>query len=165
MANRLIVIRGNSGSGKTVLANTLRQKIGYKTMLISQDVVRRDILRVHDFLDNPSIDLMYKMAKYGSEINYDVIVEGIFYSKKYEKMIQKISKLFNNNFFYYFDIPFDETLKRHSLKLNHDEFGISDMKKWWHEKDFLNFCSEKIINKDITLEECTSMIMEDIKTK
>ncbi|GAB2933366.1 hypothetical protein GCM10027203_37290 [Nonomuraea fastidiosa] len=45
----LVVIRGNSGSGKTSVARALRQAYGRRGLaLIGQDVVRRDILREHD---------------------------------------------------------------------------------------------------------------------
>ncbi|GFI71319.1 uridine kinase [Clostridiales bacterium] len=43
---KLIIIRGNSGSGKTTLAKNLQHKFGRNTMVISQDVVRREILWV-----------------------------------------------------------------------------------------------------------------------
>lgn len=42
---KLIVLRGNSGSGKTAVAKELQKRFGRNTMLISQDVVRRDMLK------------------------------------------------------------------------------------------------------------------------
>ena len=39
---KLIILRGNSGSGKTTIAKELQKSLGRNTMLISQDVVRRD---------------------------------------------------------------------------------------------------------------------------
>lgn len=41
---QLIIIRGNSGSGKTTLAHRLQRALGRNTMVISQDVVRREML-------------------------------------------------------------------------------------------------------------------------
>jgi len=35
----IIILRGNSGSGKTTIAQELQKKFGLGTMLISQDVV------------------------------------------------------------------------------------------------------------------------------
>lgn len=46
----LIILRGNSGSGKTSVAKKLQEKLGPKTMLISQDVVRREMLHTKDGL-------------------------------------------------------------------------------------------------------------------
>lgn len=42
---KLIILRGNSGSGKTTVAKELQKRFGRNTMLISQDVVRRDMLK------------------------------------------------------------------------------------------------------------------------
>lgn len=45
---KLIVLRGNFASGKTTVAKELQMHFGRITMLISQDVVRRDMLCVKD---------------------------------------------------------------------------------------------------------------------
>lgn len=42
---KLIILRGNSGSGKTTVAKELQKRFDRNTMLISQDVVRRDMLK------------------------------------------------------------------------------------------------------------------------
>ena len=34
---KIIILRGNSGSGKTTVARALQKKFGYNTMMISQD--------------------------------------------------------------------------------------------------------------------------------
>lgn len=36
---KLIILRGNSGSGKTTVAKELQKKFGYNTMPISQDEI------------------------------------------------------------------------------------------------------------------------------
>lgn len=43
---KLIILRGNSGSGKTTIAKELQKRFGTNTMLISQDVIRRDMLTI-----------------------------------------------------------------------------------------------------------------------
>ncbi len=50
--SKLVIIRGNSGSGKTTVAKALQHKLGHNIMVISQDVIRRDILRVKDGADH-----------------------------------------------------------------------------------------------------------------
>jgi len=49
---RLVILRGNSGSGKTTLARRLRAGIP-DLAIVSQDVVRREILGTRDVADNP----------------------------------------------------------------------------------------------------------------
>ena len=48
---KIIILRGNSGSGKTTVARALQKKFGYNTMVISQDEIRRNILWVKDGVD------------------------------------------------------------------------------------------------------------------
>lgn len=36
---KLVILRGNSGSGKTTVARALQRKIGFNTMLISQEEI------------------------------------------------------------------------------------------------------------------------------
>ena len=45
---KLIVLRGNSGSGKTSVARDLQEHYGRNTLLISQDMVRREMLKAKD---------------------------------------------------------------------------------------------------------------------
>ena len=42
---QLVIIRGNSGSGKTSLAKKLQNHFGRRTLVISQDLVRREMLK------------------------------------------------------------------------------------------------------------------------
>lgn len=77
MDSKLIIIRGNSGSGKTTIAKKLQHHLGHGTLLIAQDVVRRDMLKVHDREGNLSIELIRQIAEYGKGRCEVVIVEGI----------------------------------------------------------------------------------------
>lgn len=114
MKSTLIILRGNSGSGKTTIANKLQKHLGEKTLLISQDVVRRNMLNVKDTSENLSINLIKKIASYGNEFCPFVIIEGILASKRYKHMLLELMDIFDNNgLIYYFDISFEETLTRH----------------------------------------------------
>lgn len=67
MESKLIIIRGNSGSGKTTTAKSLQNYLGNGTLLISQDVVRREMLKVQDREGSLSIDLIRQIAEYGKD--------------------------------------------------------------------------------------------------
>ncbi len=160
---KLIIIRGNSGSGKTTVAKKLRQKLGYETMLISQDVVRRDILGVKDDSGNPTVQLIHDLAMYGKKIGFNVIIEGILKSSVNGEMLANLVQEFDGNAsVYYFDIPFEETLNRHGTKPNKHEFGEEAMRRWWLEKDHLNISNEKIIDETHTEDEIVTMIYSDL---
>ena len=136
--SKLLIIRGNSGSGKTTVAKGLQKKLGHGKMLISQDVVRREMLYVKDG-EKPKVEeLLFQLAMYGKNNCDVVILEGILNSKWYNNLFERLLKEFENNIFaYYFDIPFEETLERHKQKPNAHEFGEAEMREWWHEQDLL----------------------------
>lgn len=90
MESKLIIIRGNSGSGKTTIAKKLQHHLGHGTLLIAQDVVRRDMLKVHDREGNLSIELIRQIAEYGKGRCEVVIVEGILYASRYGAMLKDL---------------------------------------------------------------------------
>ena len=160
---KLIVLRGNSGSGKTTIARGLQKKFGYGTMLISQDVVRREILYVKGGEKQKVEELIFQLTMYGKQHCEIVIVEGIFNSKWYNNLFKKISDEFKNNIFaFYFDIPFEETLKRHKTRANANEFGEKEMLEWWHEKDLLNFIPETLLKKELKEDEIINLIYDKV---
>lgn len=120
---KLIILRGNSGSGKTTVAKELQKKFGYNTMLISQDEIRRNILWVKDGIDTKALPLMIELLKYGYEHSDIVILEGIMYEEWYNPLFKVANELYGSNVYsYYFDIPFEETIRRHQTRSKSQEF-------------------------------------------
>ncbi|GEP65302.1 hypothetical protein CBE01nite_30700 [Clostridium beijerinckii] len=160
---KLIILRGNSGSGKTTTGKALQKKFGQNTMLISQDVVRRDILFAKDGSNQKVGELIFELVLYGKSHCNIVILEGILNSKWYKKLFQDLSDEFNNQIFaYYFDIPFEETLNRHKQKSNSHEFGEKEMREWWNEKDLSDAISEVCLHKELSLNEIVNIIYRDV---
>lgn len=143
---KLIILRGNSGSGKTTVAKELQKKFGYNTMLISQDEIRRNILWVKDGIDTKALPLMIELLKYGYEHSDIVILEGIMYEEWYNPLFKVANELYGSNVYsYYFDIPFEETIRRHQTRSKSQEFGEEHMRGWWREKDFSAVLKEQLI--------------------
>lgn len=160
---KLVIIRGNSGSGKTTIAKTLQHTLGHNIMLLSQDVIRRDLLRVKDGADTKVLPLLSELLVYGREHCEIVILEGILYSEWYLPLFEFAKTIFGNQIWgYYYDLSFEETLARHGTKNNRNEFGEEEMKEWWHEKDFIKIIPEKIISEEMSLKSTVEMIIDDI---
>ncbi|RGG09619.1 uridine kinase [Coprobacillus sp. AF27-24BH] len=114
---KLIILRGNSGSGKTTIAKELQKLFGKNTMLISQDVIRREMLNVDDGENTKALPLLKELLKYGNEHNEIVILEGILRANWYNSLFELAIELYNQNIYaYYFDMSFEETLKRHQTR-------------------------------------------------
>ena len=96
---------------------------------------------------------------YGKKYCDIIIVEGIFNSKWYNNLFKKLSNEFKDNIFaFYFNIPFEETLKRHKTKKESKEFGEKEMRQWWLEKDLLEAIPETMIEKELGLNEIVEVI-------
>lgn len=157
----LIILRGNSGSGKTTIAKELQKKFGRNTMLISQDMIRRDMLRVKDGENTLALPLMKELLMYGNKHSEIVILEGIMYADWYKSLFELAIQLYDTRVYsYYFDLPFDETLKRHQTKPNRNDFGEKEMRSWWKEKDFSDVLSEISITSESDKESIVSEIYD-----
>ena len=95
-------------------------------VIVSQDVVRHEILGTRDVADNPSIGLIDLVARYALGRGRHVIVEGALHAPRYGAMLrslvadhQGVSRA------YVMDVPFEETLRRHATKAEADEFRCS----------------------------------------
>jgi adenylylsulfate kinase-like enzyme len=160
---KLIILRGNSGSGKTTIGKALQRKFGRGTMLISQDVVRREMLFVKDGPNQETSQLLLELALYGKSKCNIVILEGILNSKWYKKLFEDLLDEFKDQVLaYYFDIPFEETLNRHQQKPNAYEFGEKEMKEWWNEKDLLGIIPEVLLYKELSSNEIVDRIYHDV---
>lgn len=161
---KLIIIRGNSGSGKSTIAKELQKRLGNNTMLISQDIVRREMLSVKDGENTLALPLLKELLSYGYQHSEIVILEGIMNSDWYKTLFEEAIRLFGSQIYaYYFDISFNETLKRHQTRDKWKEFGEEVMRRWWKEKDLSDVLDEVCITDDKNIETIVRNIMWTIK--
>ncbi|MCP3739504.1 kinase [Rossellomorea sp. BNER] len=164
MESKLIIIRGNSGSGKTTTAKSLQHHLGHGTLLVSQDVVRREMLKVHDREGNLSIDLIRQIAEYGKDKCEFVIVEGILYKSRYGEMLNNLIQFYNQKTYtYYFDLSFEETVIRHNSSSKKMEFGEDSLRAWWNPKDYLGVDGEMIVTNDMSQNDVLKLILNQLQ--
>lgn len=160
---KIIILRGNSGSGKTTIAHRLQKQLGRGTLLISQDVIRREMLWANDGADTKALPLLIDLVKYGSQHCEFIILEGILNAKWYKELFEVILSEYGANIFaYYYDLPFEETLQRHQTKPNCNDFGEDAMRRWWNDKDYIGIINEKSLTVGMSIDETVNMIMCDI---
>lgn len=74
-------------------------------------------------------------------------------------MFRQAARLYGAEVYaYYFDLPFEETLRRHQTKPNCGEFGEEAMRRWWREKDFSPVLKEKSIYYYLTTQQACDML-------
>ena len=159
---RLIVIRGNSASGKSAVAAEMRGRHGRGLAIVGQDNLRRVVLREHDKPGGANIDLIDITARFALSRGYHTIVEGIFNASHYGPMLTAlISDHADNAFAYFLDVPFPETLRRHSTKTGTLNYGEAEMRQWYRGLDPLPGGIEHVIPAESSLEETVSKMMAD----
>jgi predicted kinase len=158
---RLIVLRGNSGSGKSTVARALREAYGRGVAWVSQDLIRRTILNEKDRPGGASTGLIDQVARYSLDSGYHVVLDGIFCADRYEPMLAGLSRdHLGLTRFYYLDVSLEETLRRHATRPQAAEFGPDDMRQWYRPGDLLSAgLREQVIPETSTVAETIRLIL------
>ena len=92
-----------------------------------------------------------------------VLVEGFYETDIYGQMLKQLKKLFAPQVFaYYYDLSFEETVRRHQTRVKQEEFTPSDMKRWWKDRDFLGWEEEAFFSDKVSLEDAFQKICRDL---
>jgi hypothetical protein len=156
---RLVVLRGNSGSGKSSVAAALRAACGPGVAWVSQDLIRRVILKEKDQPGGANIGLIDQVTRYALDHGFHAIMDGIFYADWYETMLAGLHRDHAGlSRFYYLDVGWPETLRRHATRPQAAEFGPSQMREWYRPRDLLTAVPEQVISETSTLEQTAARI-------
>ncbi len=159
---RLVVLRGNSASGKSSVAAGLRERFGRGLALIGQDNLRRGVLHERDRPGAANIGLIDLTARYALDAGFHVVVEGILYADRYGDMLARLRADHRGpTHAYYLDVPLAETLARHATKPIADEVDETRLREWFRPRDLLPGGIETVIGADSALEETVGRIMLD----
>jgi len=158
---KVIVIRGNSGSGKTTVSRALRAAILERgdsagVAVVEQDYFRRIVLKEKEEAGAEALNLIRLVATFALARGYDVIVEGILGAAKYGDMLAGLMALADESYAFYFDVSFEETVRRTSTK--NADFGEAELRTWWKEHDVLGVEGETILPESLSFEEAVARI-------
>ncbi|HEY6315165.1 MAG TPA: hypothetical protein VIY52_30780 [Streptosporangiaceae bacterium] len=92
--------------------------------IVGQDHLRRIVLRERDVPGGVNVGLIDTVARYALGHGYHVIVEGILYAAHYGDMLtaQRADHRGMSRF-YYLDVSFKETRRRHPTEPQASEYG------------------------------------------
>ncbi|USQ89656.1 kinase [Streptomyces phaeoluteigriseus] len=159
---RLVILRGNSASGKSSVAAGLRGRFGRGLALVGQDNLRRIVLRERDRPGAANIGLIDLTARYALDAGYHVVVEGILHADHYGDMLARLRADHRGpTHGYYLDVPFTETLTRHATKPIADDVDEARLRDWYRPSDLLPGGTETVIGADSALPETVDRIMRE----
>lgn len=159
---RLIVLRGNSASGKSSVAEEIRDRHGRGIALVGQDTLRRVVLHERDTPGAANIGLIGSVARYALDHGFHVIVEGILHADRYGPMLDALRRAHRGRtHFYYLDVPFEETVRRRAGKPRAAEYGEAEMREWYRPLDLLPGDWESVVGVEDSLEDTVTRVMEE----
>ncbi|MFB7675986.1 AAA family ATPase [Kitasatospora purpeofusca] len=163
---RLVVLRGNSASGKTSTAWRVRAMTAERLAIISQDTVRINILAEPDTQDGVNLTMIDTMTRLALDQGYHVLLEGVLATERYGTMLRRLTRDHPNRCsFFYFDLPWEVTVTRHATRKKAADFGPSKMRQWFVPHDVLNGVGEILIGPDSTLDVSARLILEALTAR
>ena len=163
-APTLVILRGNSGSGKSTVAKKVRQRYGRGVALIGQDYLRREVLREHGSNSTPTVapGFITTVTRAALEAGYHVVLEGILHTGQYGTPLHK---LINGHpgpaRVLWMDVSFDETLRRHAGRSDLAHVSAEMMRAWYTKLDLLGVPGEQVVVETSSVEDTVAMILHD----
>jgi AAA domain-containing protein len=158
----LMVIRGNSGAGKSSVARGVRERYGRGLAIVDQDHFRRRVLWEKDVADGLAPAFIAHTVSYLLEAGWPVILEGILHSARYGAVLTELIEAHRGPaHLYYLDTTLEETFARHATRPQAAEFTTGEMRSWYAPGDVLGLPGEIVIPESSTLEETVDRICRD----
>ncbi|MFI7382803.1 M15 family metallopeptidase [Streptomyces sp. NPDC049813] len=160
-----MVVRGNSASGKSSVAQGLRDQYGRGVAIVGQDVIRRNVLREHDTARGANIALLGRIARDALDAGFHVVLEGILYADHYGHMVTSLVRDHRGvSHCYYLDVPLETTFVRHASKADavyRQQVTADHLTSWYRESDLLPGGLETVIPAESTLRDTVARILRE----
>ncbi len=159
----LIVVRGNSGSGKSSVARALQQELG--GVWIEQDYFRRTVLGESGNYSQLTVELIAQSAALALRHGRTVVADGVFNASIYSEPFKALRAGHSGpSYFYAYDLTLEETLSRHGTRPHKQaDFGEKAMRGWYHGWDPLDGIDQERITAEATLAETVARILNDVR--
>ena len=144
------------------MAEGIRKACGQRVAWIEQDHIRRMVFDELEEPDGANVTAIEQLANHALSRNFHTVVEGIFPTVRYAEMLARLARQYAGpSYFYYLDIPFDETVRRHATRPKATAFDPAAMRDWYRHRDLLAAPTETVIDESSTLEGTVARILAD----
>jgi hypothetical protein len=161
----LVVLRGNSASGKSTVARRVQRELPRsKVAVIGQDHVRRELLWEREVGQSDTIGLVTVMAQHLLSIGRITVIEGIFGAERYGGMFADLLAGHTGPaLVYYLDVSLPETLRRHAGKPIADHVSDAEVASWYREHDVLGVEGETVLGEELSEDDMVARVLADLQ--
>lgn len=163
MSFDIVLIRGNSASGKSTVAKAL-QLVLPNTMLISQDEIRRNMLRESDRDGSDTMRVIELLVAAAKEMNRLVILDGIFRQDTYGDWLVQLFETYSGTA-WYLNISLATTKVRHAGRAQSKDFGDEHLEAWYRPHDTIDALNEYLVPETWTQDDTVKSILRTLSDK
>lgn len=161
----LIILRGPSASGKSTVAEQLKQLLKNHVAHLDFDVFREGFLGRHGNYSPAAAKMLMATASIALESGYDVVIDGFYRMEHYPDLLPELlAEHPENNYMFYFDVLLETTIERHAKREKSAEFAEEDLRKWYYRlKPSGIYEFEHKIPENLSATEAANYIIEKMK--
>ena len=168
MNSKLIIIRGNSASGKSTVARLVQKKATSSVAVIEQDYFRHDLFgsKWGDTEYQARSSVMADMTIRLLQSGVTVILEGSLPSKWFSGVLAVIRAEWHGDvasFCYVLDL--EETLRRHQTRDKRTHFDEATLREWYTEHDKVAGLQEVTFGAEITPDQAARRVLDKIERR
>ena len=141
------------------MARGVRDRYGPGLAWVEQDHLRRIVLQERDRAGAANIALIDQTVRFALDEGFHVVCEGILFTGHYGSMLRRlIADHRGSSFVYYFEVGFDETVRRHLTRPQRAAFTPAQMREWFTAGDLLGVEDETVVPESSSLAETITAV-------
>ncbi len=161
---RLVVLRGNSGSGKSSVARRLQEHVATQVAWVEQDHLRRVLLCEEDIEGGAALGLVDQTVRYVLDHEVHVVLEGLLVAHRYGPMLRRLRADHRGvTRAYYLDITRDESVRRHAVREQNHEVPAEQMSRWYRPGDLVDGLREHLVGADADVDNTVARVLADAR--
>lgn len=164
--NKLVIIRGNSASGKSTLARRVQKEASGPVAVVEQDYFRHDLFgsKWGDTEYQARSVLMAAMTLQLLRSGVTVILEGPLPSSWFMGVLAAIRKEWSGEVVAFcYVLELEETLRRHQTRDKRTHFGEDTLRGWYSERDPIEGLHENILSEEVTLDRAVRQVLNKME--
>jgi hypothetical protein len=158
----LVVIRGNSGSGKTTtpakFAAAMAGGARWSSRTTCGASCSASTTPAEPTRSRPGF--ITAVARNALDLGYHVVLEGILHTDRYADVLrQLIDQHSGPSYVYYLNVSFAETVRRHHTRAEQVNFTPELMRDWYQHEDLLGTDGEHVIGETSMFDQTVDAIL------